>query len=156
MKAFNLCMIFYLSKILNCYYLPQINLGEVDLSKNPKCELEMQPYLTKCTVQYRKKVESAMKLANYDINSELVQRATCCGVWIAKYCVSRAVRSIKSCGIVEARAFEKLPIDSEPIAIINKHCDGYYYASKVCSMSQTINKTNYFLVVIIFFIISII
>lgn len=136
-----------------CYYLPQINLGEVDLSKNPSCEKEMQSHLTKCTVEYRSRVEKAMKQSHFNVSSDLVRRATCCGIWNARRCASRGARISKSCGIVEARAFEKLPIEGDIIWIMDKQCDGLYFSSHQCSNGLTLSLCNQSCIIFILFVI---
>ena len=122
-----------------CYSYPEIHLGEVDLSSNPRCEAKMQPYLNRCTNEYRYNVQKAMERANNNESSELVRRVTCCGIWTAKYCMSRAARSQPECDIKEARAFEKLPIDSDAIAVMNRQCRGLYHTSRQCSAAVSVN-----------------
>ena len=117
-----------------CGY-PEIDLGEVDLVSNPNCRDLIQPFLNSCTNEYRYKVQKAMERENFDENSERVRRAACCGVWVAQRCMTRAARSIRACDIKDARAFEKLPIDADAIALVDRRCHGLQYASKHCSSS---------------------
>ncbi|XP_054158337.1 uncharacterized protein LOC128956644 [Oppia nitens] len=119
-----------------CGQFPEIDLGTVDLSHNPQCQLSMEPYITRCTNLYRYGVQQAMERYDFNVSAEPVKRATCCGVLRAQHCFARAARSRQpECGIREARAFEKLPIDADAVAIMNRQCDGYYLSSKVCSSS---------------------
>lgn len=120
-----------------CGY-PEIDLGEVDLDRNPKCRDQIQPFLNRCTNEYRYKVQKAMERSNFNDSAELVRRHACCGIWVAQRCMTRAARSIPDCDIRDARAFEKLPIDADAIALVNRRCAGLDYASKQCSSSDAL------------------
>jgi len=125
-----------------CVYFPEINLGTVDLSHNPKCMQRMDPHISRCTRIYRYGVQKAMENSNFSEDSEAVRRATCCGVLSARLCYSKAARSIADCHIRDARAYEKLPIDADAISTMNRHCSGYYLSSKLCSSSAQPSKSD--------------
>lgn len=134
-------LILVLIVLAKCDYYSElglIDLGEADLSHNRMCLHKMQKSYIKCTEEYADKVREKLYQTD-DWNHKLVRQARCCGVLQAKRCFSSAARSIQYCGIREARAFEKLPIEKNKIYLMEKQCSDYIYGYSQCNHSNSFN-----------------
>ena len=144
-------LILVLIVLAKCDYYSElglIDLGEADLSHNKMCLNRMQKFYIKCTEEYAYKVKEKLYQTD-DWNHKLVRKARCCGVLQAKRCFSSAARSIQYCGVREARAFEKLPIEKNKIYLMEKQCSDYIYGYSRCNNSNSFNASLKFFLTII-------
>ena len=118
---------------IDCWSIaPRIEIGEVDLDMYPTCEQQLAPYRHKCEAQYRTSVIETLRSHNNDIRTESVRRATCCGIWRARQCVTEAALSIKDCGPHVAAMYANLPTDRYTKEEVADKCTEYDESAPIC------------------------
>lgn len=117
---------------IDSYYVPRIELGEVDLEIYPQCEELLAPLRHKCEAQYRRSVIDSIRRHNEDLRTESVRRATCCGIWRARQCVIDAAIAIKECGSRVASMYAELPTDRHTREEVADKCSEYDESAPIC------------------------
>jgi hypothetical protein len=121
---------------VNCVHLPKIYLGEVHLDQLPNCDQQLRPLRHNCELQYVKSVNETLRKHKWDITTESVRRATCCGIWRARDCVANAAISISECGEHVAKLYRELPTNPEVREEVADMCSEYDESAPICSNSS--------------------